>query len=92
MIFKKLLATAQSIILLCQLSSLSICAEMSPLIKFDVCVYKSANVSEEDFFDWATKQYPVKAAPLLKRYGIVKWTQVNKPIRISLLVIVASQN
>lgn len=49
---------------------------MSPLIKFDVCVYKSANVSEEDFFDWATKQYPVKAAPLLKRYGIVKWTQV----------------
>lgn len=75
--FKKLLAAAQPIIFLCHFaSSMVIAAEMSPLIKFDVCVFKNSNVTEEEFFDWATKQYPVKAAPLLKKHGIVKWTQV----------------
>ncbi|XXH03875.1 hypothetical protein Hte_010283 [Hypoxylon texense] len=50
-------------------------ATASPLTKFDVCIYKSDGISEEEFFNWATKVYPVKASPLIKKHGIVKWTQ-----------------
>lgn len=58
-------------------SKSSIMATASPLIKFDVCIYKKQDQSEEDFFNWATKEYPLKAAPLIKKHGIVKWTQVR---------------
>ncbi|KAI6084115.1 hypothetical protein F4821DRAFT_271364 [Hypoxylon rubiginosum] len=54
-------------------------ATASPLIKFDVCIYKSDDISEDEFFNWATKVYSVKAGPLMKRYGIVKWTQTLQP-------------
>lgn len=53
-------------------------ASPSPLIKFDVCLYKKDEVSYEDFFEWATKVYPVKAKPLIQKY-VVKWTQASHP-------------
>jgi hypothetical protein len=48
----------------------------APLIKFDVCIYKKDELSEEEFLHWATKTYPLKATALIKKHGIVKWTQV----------------
>ncbi|KAJ0116111.1 hypothetical protein J7T55_005057 [Diaporthe amygdali] len=42
-------------------------ASPSPLIKFDVCLYKKDEVSYEDFVEWATKVYPVKAKPLIQK-------------------------
>ncbi|ETS86009.1 hypothetical protein PFICI_04034 [Pestalotiopsis fici W106-1] len=62
----------------------------TPLIKFDVCIYKKNGMPQDEFMKWATTEYPVKAAPLIKRYGIVKWTQTiqpagfRKPLRDSL--------
>lgn len=53
-------------------------ASLSPLIKFDVCLYKKDEVSYEDFVEWATKVYPVKAKPLIQKYA-VKWTQASNP-------------
>lgn len=53
-------------------------ASPSPLIKFDVCLYKKDEVSYEDFVEWATKVYPIKAKPLIQQY-VVKWTQVSHP-------------
>lgn len=53
-------------------------ASPSTLIKFDVCLYKKDEVSYEDFVEWATKVYPIKAKPLIQKY-VVKWTQVNDP-------------
>ena len=51
-------------------------ASPSPLIKFDVCLYKKDEISYEDFVEWATKVYPVKAKPLIQKY-VVKWTQAS---------------
>lgn len=53
-------------------------ASLSPLIKFDVCLYKKDEVSYDDFVEWATKVYPVKAKPLIQKY-VVKWTQASHP-------------
>lgn len=53
-------------------------ASPSPLIKFDVCMYKKDEVSYEDFVEWATKVYPVKAKSLIQKY-VVKWTQASHP-------------
>lgn len=55
-------------------------ASPSSLIKFDVCMYKKDEVSYEDFVEWATKVYPVKAKPVIEKY-VVKWTQASHPIR-----------
>lgn len=60
-------------------------ASPSPLIKFDVCLYKKDGVSYEDFVEWATKVYPVKAKPLIQKY-VVKWTQASHPIWSPLLL------
>ncbi|KAK7740929.1 hypothetical protein SLS53_004992 [Cytospora paraplurivora] len=54
-------------------------ANAQPLIKFDVCIYKKDNIPEEEFFNWATKVYPEKATDVIKKYGIVKWTQTVQP-------------
>ncbi|ROW12643.1 hypothetical protein VMCG_00583 [Cytospora schulzeri] len=56
-------------------------ANAQPLIKFDVCIYKKDDVSQEDFFNWATKEYPVKATALIKRHGVVKWAQIVQPVQ-----------
>lgn len=53
-------------------------ASLSPLIKFDVCMYKKDEVSYDDFVEWATRVYPVKAKPLMQKY-VVKWTQASHP-------------
>lgn len=61
----------------------SIMANTPPLIKFDVCIYKKERQSEEEFFNWATKLCPVKAAALIKKHGIVKWSQVRSNISMN---------
>ncbi|KAG8159215.1 hypothetical protein KVR01_010876 [Diaporthe batatas] len=53
-------------------------ASPSTLIKFDVCLYKKDDVSYEDFVEWATKVYPVKAKPVIQKHA-VKWTQTVNP-------------
>lgn len=53
-------------------------ASLSPLIKFDVCSYKKDEISYDDFVEWATRVYPVKAKPLIQKY-VVKWTQASYP-------------
>lgn len=53
-------------------------ASLSPLIKFDVCMYRKDEISYDDFVEWATKVYPVKAKPLIQKYA-VKWTQASHP-------------
>lgn len=60
-------------------------ANTPQLIKFDVCLYKKEDQPEEEFFHWATKVYPGKAAALIKKYSIVKWSQVRS-ITTSMLV------
>lgn len=65
-------------------------ADIPQLIKFDVCIYKKEDQPEKEFFHWATKVYPVKAAALIKKHGIVKWSQVcliSTPSQIILLSI-----
>lgn len=47
------------------------------LIKFSVCLYKNPDIPYEDFIRWCTEQYPVRAAPIMKKHGILKWTQVS---------------
>ncbi|KAI3392887.1 hypothetical protein diail_5020 [Diaporthe ilicicola] len=42
-------------------------ASPCPLIKFDVCLYKKDEVSYDDFVEWATKVYPLKAKPLIQK-------------------------
>lgn len=51
--------------------------ETPQLLKFDICVYKKEDIPFEDFVKWATVEYPPKAVPLMKKYGIVKFTQVG---------------
>lgn len=53
------------------------------LIKFDVCLYKKDGVSYEDFAEWATKVYPVKAKPIIQKHT-VKWAQVSRAHRFLL--------
>ncbi|KAK6224034.1 hypothetical protein LQW54_000180 [Pestalotiopsis sp. IQ-011] len=55
-------------------------AEATSLIKFDVCLYKGSDITQDEFLAWATKEYPIKAAPLMKKYGVVKWTQTVQPL------------
>lgn len=31
-------------------------AEPTSLIKFDVCLYKGSNITQDDFLAWATKE------------------------------------
>ncbi|KAL7628327.1 hypothetical protein AAE478_002527 [Parahypoxylon ruwenzoriense] len=54
-------------------------AKYSGLIKLDICLYKKDDVSFEEFIHWATEVYPVEATPLMKKHGMVKWTQTIIP-------------
>ncbi|GAB1313476.1 hypothetical protein MFIFM68171_03686 [Madurella fahalii] len=49
------------------------------LLKFDVCIYRKDGIPYEDFVKWATVEYPPKAVPVMKRHGIVRWTQTITP-------------
>ncbi|KAL1850405.1 hypothetical protein Daus18300_012939 [Diaporthe australafricana] len=59
-------------------------ASQSPLIKFDVCLYKKDVVSYDDFVEWATKVYPVKAKPLIQKYVTVNPAHFREPLRHAL--------
>lgn len=54
-------------------------SSQSPLFKVQVCLYKKDDTSYDEFIQWATEVYPVKAIPLMKSYGMVKWTTVGIP-------------
>ncbi|RYP65659.1 hypothetical protein DL771_008211 [Monosporascus sp. 5C6A] len=49
------------------------------LIKLDVCMYKKDNISFEDFARYVTEEYPPKAIPIMKKYGVVKWATTTMP-------------
>jgi hypothetical protein len=49
----------------------------APMLKVDVGLYKKDDVSHEDFIKWATEVYAPKAVPVMKKHGLVKWTQVS---------------
>ncbi|CAP60211.1 uncharacterized protein PODANS_1_5240 [Podospora anserina S mat+] len=49
------------------------------LIKFSVYLYKKEDIDYDEFLNWVTKEYPSKAAPIMKRHGIVQWTQTVTP-------------
>ncbi|KAH8893098.1 hypothetical protein GQ53DRAFT_745971 [Thozetella sp. PMI_491] len=50
-----------------------------PLMKFSVCLYKKDDVSYDDFIKWSTEVYPVKVIPIMKRHGLLKWTETTYP-------------
>ncbi|KAK4194830.1 hypothetical protein QBC40DRAFT_290017 [Triangularia verruculosa] len=49
------------------------------LIKFSVYLYKKEDLPYDEFIEWVTKVYPTKAAPIMKRHGILQWTQTMTP-------------
>lgn len=53
-------------------------ANDATLIRFEVCIYKNDDVPYDEFIEWATKTYPPQAIPIMKKHGMVKWTQVSQ--------------
>ncbi|KAK4225462.1 hypothetical protein QBC38DRAFT_483072 [Podospora fimiseda] len=49
------------------------------LIKFNVCLYKKDDISHDDFVKWIKEDWTKKALPVLKEYGIVKFTLTTTP-------------
>ncbi|KAH9885053.1 hypothetical protein F4778DRAFT_787455 [Xylariomycetidae sp. FL2044] len=54
-------------------------AEQQELFKVEVCIYKKDEVSYEDLIQFATKDYPPRAMPLMEKYGVVKFISSVKP-------------
>lgn len=52
-------------------------AVQTPIYKFDVFIYKNDNVSSEEFTSYMTNTYAPKAAPLVKRNGILQYAVVR---------------
>lgn len=50
----------------------------TPIYKFDVFIYKNDNISSEEFTNYMTNIYAPKAAPLVKRNGILQYAVVRQ--------------
>lgn len=52
-------------------------ADQTPIFKFDVGIYKNDNISTADFNKYFTETYPPKAAPVMKKNGILQYSIVS---------------
>ncbi|KAK4184882.1 hypothetical protein QBC35DRAFT_466056 [Podospora australis] len=53
--------------------------ETPQLIKLEICLYKQKDITSDEFINWVTKEYHLKAAPLMRKHGIVQWAQTITP-------------
>lgn len=52
-------------------------AAQTPIYKFDVFIYKNDSISSKEFTNYITNIYAPKAAPLVKRNGILQYAVVR---------------
>ena len=56
---------------------MSVSTQTERLVRVSMMVYKNENFSEDDFHQYWVSQHAPKVVECLKKYGVIRYTQVR---------------